>query len=111
MTFIIPIAKKHEQIAPRRDEMKLDALHVFLLVADYEHITRAAEDLALTQPAVTRTVHSLEQETGVPLFERQGRRIALTDAGRIMQTYARRIIALERELEESLAALRDVEAG
>ncbi len=91
--------------------MKLDALHVFLLVADYEHITRAAEELMLTQPAVTRTIHSLEQEAGLPLFERQGRRIALTEAGRIMQTYVRRIIALERELEESLADLRDVEAG
>ena len=91
--------------------MKLDALRVFLLVADYEHITRAAEELMLTQPAVTRTIHSLEQEAGLPLFERQGRRIALTDAGRIMQTYARRIIALERELEDSLAALRDVETG
>jgi DNA-binding transcriptional LysR family regulator len=91
--------------------MKLDALHVFLRVADYEHVTRAAEDLALTQPAVSRTIHSLEQEAGLPLFERQGRRIALTAAGRIAQAYARRIIALERELEEALAALRDVEAG
>jgi DNA-binding transcriptional LysR family regulator len=91
--------------------MKLDALHVFLRAADYEHITRAAEDLALTQPAVSRTIHALEQEAGLPLFERQGRRIALTAAGRIVQTYARRIMALERELEESLATLRDVEAG
>lgn len=91
--------------------MKLDAFHVFLRVADYEHVTRAAEDLTLTQPAVSRTIHSLEQEAGLPLFERQGRRIALTAAGRIMQTYARRIAALERELEESLASLRDVETG
>ncbi len=91
--------------------MKLDALRVFLLVADYEHITRAAEDLALTQPAVSRTVQSLEQEAGLPLFERQGRRIVLTAAGRVMQTYARRILALERELEGSLAALRDLETG
>src|SRR5436305_2098389 len=101
----------HDEMAQRGYEMKLGALHVFLLVADYEHVTRAADDLKLTQPAVSRTIHSLEQEAGVPLFERQGRRIALTDAGRIMQTYARRIIALERVLEESLAALRDVETG
>jgi DNA-binding transcriptional LysR family regulator len=111
MVFSISITKTHVQIEQRRDNMKLDALHVFLLVADYEHITRAAEELMLTQPAVTRTIHSLEQEAGLPLFERQGRRIALTQAGRIMQTYVRRIIALERELEESLADLRDVEAG
>ena len=49
--------------------MKLDALHVFLRVADYEHVTRAAEELALTQPAVSRTIQSLEQEAGLPLFE------------------------------------------
>jgi DNA-binding transcriptional LysR family regulator len=91
--------------------MKLDALRVFLLVADYEHMTRAALDLALTQPAVSRTINGLERETGVPLFERQGRRIVLTNAGRIVQAYARRIIALERELEESLMALLDIEAG
>jgi DNA-binding transcriptional LysR family regulator len=91
--------------------MKLDALRVFLLVADYEHITRAALELALTQPAVSRMIQSLEQEAGLPLFERQGRRIALTAAGRAMQTYARRILALEQELEGALAALRDLETG
>lgn len=91
--------------------MRLDSLRVFLRVADYEHMTRAALDLALTQPAVSRTINSLEREAGVPLFERQGRRIVLTDAGRTVQAYARRIIALERELEEALAALHDIEAG
>jgi len=91
--------------------MDLDALRVFLLTADYQHITRAAEELALTQPAVSRTIQRLEQQAGLPLFERQGRRIALTTAGQVVQTYARRIAALERELEESLAALRDLETG
>lgn len=91
--------------------MKLDALDVFLRVADYEHVTRAAEELALTQPAVSRTIQSLEQEAGLPLFERQGRRIALTAAGRVVQTYARRIAAQERELEEALEALRNLETG
>ncbi len=61
--------------------MKLDALRVFLRVADYEHITRAAEELALTQPAVSRTIQSLEQEAGLPLFERQGRRPGVKEEG------------------------------
>ncbi len=91
--------------------MDLNALRVFLLTADYQHITRAAEELALTQPAVSRTIQRLEQQAGLPLFERQGRRIALTTAGQVVQTYARRMVALERELEESLAALRDLETG
>jgi DNA-binding transcriptional LysR family regulator len=91
--------------------MDLNALRIFLLTADYQHITRAAEELALTQPAVSRTIQRLEQEAGLPLFERQGRRIALTTAGQVVQTYARRMMALERELEESLAMLRDLETG
>jgi DNA-binding transcriptional LysR family regulator len=91
--------------------MDLNALRIFLLTADYQHITRAAEELALTQPAVSRTIQRLEQQAGLPLFERQGRHIALTTAGQVMQTYTRRMVALERELEESLAALRELEAG
>src|SRR5579864_1831729 len=111
MIFINSITRTDKQKKQRMNNMKLDTLRVFLVVADYEHITRASEELALTQPAVSRTIHSLEQEAGLPLFERHGRRIVLTAAGRVMQKYARLIIALERELEESLTALRDVETG
>lgn len=91
--------------------MNLQNLRVFLKVAELEHITRASEELGLSQPAVTKTIQSLEHEIGLELVERQGRRIALTHAGRILQGYARQIFALEREMEESLASLRDVERG
>ncbi len=91
--------------------MNLQNLRVFLKVAELEHITRASEELGLSQPAVTKTIQSLEHEIGLALVERQGRRIALTHAGRVLQGYARRIFALEREMEESLASLRDVERG
>jgi DNA-binding transcriptional LysR family regulator len=91
--------------------MNLQNLRVFLKVAELEHVTRAAEELNLSQPAVTKTIQSLENEITLDLVERQGRRIALTHAGRILQSYARQIFALEREMEEALAALRDVEAG
>ena len=91
--------------------MNLQNLRVFLKVAELEHITRASEELNLSQPAVTKTIQSLEHEIGLDLVERQGRRIALTHAGRLLEGYARQIFALEREMEESLAALRDVEGG
>lgn len=91
--------------------MNLQNLRVFLKVADLEHITRASEELGLSQPAVTKTIQSLEGEIGLELVERQGRRIALTHAGRLLQSYARQMFALEREMEEALAALRDVEGG
>ncbi|HLI90157.1 MAG TPA: LysR family transcriptional regulator [Ktedonobacteraceae bacterium] len=91
--------------------MNLQNLRVFLKVAELEHITHASVELNLSQPAVTKTIQSLEHEVGLELIERQGRRIVLTHAGRVLQSYARQIFALEREMEEALAALRDIEAG
>lgn len=91
--------------------MNLQNLRVFLKVAELEHITRASEELHLTQPAVTKIIQSLEQEAQLDLVERQGRRIVLTHAGRVLQTYARQIFALEREMDDALAALRDVHRG
>jgi len=91
--------------------MNLHYLRVFLTVAEYEHITRASEELIISQPAVTKTIQHLEQEVGLELIERHGRRIALTHAGRVLQNYARRLFALEREMEDGLGALRDVDTG
>lgn len=91
--------------------MNLYHLRVFLTVAEHEHITRAAEELILSQPAVTKIIQSLEQEVGLELIERHGRRIVLTHAGHMLHNYARRIFALEREMEEALATLRDTEVG
>ena len=77
--------------------MNLQNLQSFLKVAELEHITRAAEELHLTQPAVTKIMQSLEQEVQLELIERQGRRIVLTYAGHILQIYARQMFSLERE--------------
>ena len=91
--------------------MNLQNLRVFLKVAELEHVTRASEELHLTQPAVTKIIQSLEHEVHLELVERQGRRIVLTHAGRVLQRHARQIFALERQMEEELAALRDLEGG
>jgi DNA-binding transcriptional LysR family regulator len=64
----------------------------FLEVARVLHMTRAAERLHIAQPALTQNIQQLEQELGVELFERKGRRISLTEAGRVF----------EREAEHSL---------
>ncbi len=91
--------------------MNLYHLRVFMVVAEHEHITRASEKLILSQPAVTKIIQHLEQETGLELIERHGRRIALTHAGRVLQDYAQRLFGLEREMEDALAALHDLESG
>ena len=91
--------------------MNLYHLRVFLTVAEHEHITRASEELILSQPAVTKIIQSLEHQVGFELIERHGRRIVLTHAGRLLHGYARRIFALEREMLQALEALRDIEVG
>lgn len=91
--------------------MNLYHLRVFKTVAEHEHITHASQELILSQPAVTKIIQSLEQDTGLELIERHGRRIVLTHAGHVLHSYARRMFALEREMEEALTVLRDVETG
>lgn len=94
-----------------KDDMNLHYLRIFLKVAEYEHVTRASEELLLSQSAVTKTIQHLEREVGLELIERHGRRIVLTYAGSVLATYARRLFALEREMEEALVALQEVEVG
>ena len=62
--------------------MNLDQLRVFLSVARHLHFSRAADELYITQPAVSASVAKLEAQYGVKLFHRIGRRVELTDAGR-----------------------------
>ena len=91
--------------------MNLHNLRIFLKVAELEHITRASEELNLSQPAVTKIIQSLEYEVNLDLVERQGRRIVLTYAGRVLQSYARQVFALEHEMEEALTTLQDADSG
>src|SRR5438309_11151681 len=91
--------------------MNLQQLRVFLKVAELEHITHASEDLGFSQPAVTKVVQSLEQEVGLELIKRRKKGVTLTPAGRLFLTYAHRMLGLEQEMEEALAALRDLEAS
>ena len=69
-------------------------LRVFNEVAKHLSFVRAAESLHLTPPAVTMQIKELEGHVGMPLFERQGRKVSLTTAGEYMLVYARRILSL-----------------
>jgi len=86
----------------------LQRLSYFLAVARAEHVTRAAETLGITQPALSRAIARLEAEVGVPLFERSGRSLRLNRHGRTLQASAQRAFAeLERgrrEIAEQLDA-------
>lgn len=89
--------------------MTLEQLRIFVAVAEREHVTRASEHLRLAQSAVSYAITQLEQEFGVALFDRVGRRIELTDSGRVLLEEARSVLgraAATRERMLDLAGLR-----
>ena len=75
----------------------LPHLDTFTEAAERTSFTAAARALGLTQAAVSQRIHALERELGVPLFRRTGGKVELTDAGRRLHDYARRILDLHRE--------------
>jgi len=83
-------------------------LKVFRAVAKHLNFRRAAEELCLTQPAVTLQIKALEQDVGAQLFDRSGAHITLTPAGVTLLKYAARIEKLEAE---ALAALTPFSEG
>lgn len=91
--------------------MNFNHLQIFHKVAEKEHFTRAAEELFISQPAVSKQVQELERELGQPLFEQIGRKIHLTEAGRILYEYANQIFALSKEAENALSELQGLERG
>lgn len=88
--------------------MTLDQLRVFLAVAGLEHVTRAAQALHMTQSAVSAAIAALESRHDVRLFDRVGRNIALTDAGRRFVPHARAVI---QQADVAAGALADLGSG
>ncbi len=86
-------------------------LRVFRSVAAHLNFSRAAQELLLTQPAVTQQIKALEQELGAPLFDRAGGRIALTAGGRALLPFALQLKALGEEAEAAVAAASGQHAG
>jgi len=74
--------------------MEIDQLRYFLRVAERGNFTRAAEELNISQPALSRSIQKLEDELGQPVFERKTRAVALTPAGVLLQTRAQQILTL-----------------
>lgn len=89
----------------------LRQLRIFEAVARHLSFSRAAEELHLTQPAVSMQVQALEDQAGLPLTEQAGKKVRLTAAGEELARQARRIAEQLREAGEALAALKGVEAG
>ncbi|WP_119154342.1 LysR family transcriptional regulator [Caldimonas tepidiphila] len=86
-------------------------LHAFHAVARLGSVSRAADELHLTQPAVSLQISALEESAGTPLLQRTGRGVRLTAAGELLAGYAGRILELWREAGDEMATQRGEFSG
>lgn len=86
-------------------------LKVFEAVARHLSYTQAAQELHLTQPAVSMQIKQLEEQAGLPLFEQLGKKIFMTQAGEEMYHYCRAIASQLEEVEEVLEQLKGIKRG
>jgi DNA-binding transcriptional LysR family regulator len=91
--------------------MELHQLRGFLTVARLGSFTRAAEELYLTQPALSLQIKALEESLGESVFERKGRTLLLTPAGRLLLERAEQILGLIEQTNEEINALKGLEQG
>ena len=84
--------------------MELRQLYYFVKVARKQHVTRASEELHVAQSAVSRQIHQLEEELGVPLFAQKGRNVQLTPVGRM---FLGRVEAILADLDRAVQEIRE----
>lgn len=86
--------------------MELFQLNYFRKVADYENISKAAEELYISQPALTKAIHNLENELGTPLFDRQGKTITLNPAGKVVLDYVSNITLMVDSMKKAISSCK-----
>jgi DNA-binding transcriptional LysR family regulator len=91
--------------------MTLHQLSYFLAAVEHRSFSAAAEALHMAQPSLSEQIRRLEAELGVALFTRAGRRLELTEAGRLLRPRAERTLAAAQEAAESVREVRDVTGG
>lgn len=82
--------------------MEIRQLSYFKIIAETENVSQASRRLHVSQPFLSRTIHTLEEELGVPLFERNGRKITLNENGQILYHYAEDILRLHNRAVSDL---------
>ncbi len=85
--------------------MDLKELANFLKIAEYENITKAAGELHIAQPHLTRQLRNLEEELGVSLFIREKKRLHITDEGRFLKQQARQLLGFTQKIKEQIAEM------
>jgi DNA-binding transcriptional LysR family regulator len=91
--------------------LNLNQLRIFLAVAQTRSFTRAAEAVHLTQPGISKHVRQMEEHYGVPLFDRLGKKVALTPAGEILLEATQEIMASLAVAEQRIEELKGLHGG
>jgi len=91
--------------------MNLNQLKIFYLAAKHGSLSAAAESLYITQPAVTKGIQRLQEYYEIKLFNRFGKKMALTDAGEVLYGIAESIFEMENQAEESLRDFQQRKRG
>ena len=91
--------------------MEIKHLRYFLAVAREENMTKAADMLHVTQPTLSKTLKTLEDELGKKLFTRHSFSISLTDEGMLLRDRAEDLIAMADRIEQEFITLDDITGG
>lgn len=92
-------------------QINLNHLRIFYYAARERNLTKAAEALFVTQPAVTMQIKALEQYLEAPLFRKRGKFLELTDEGNVLYKYAQRIFGIVDEMEHALKGFASLTHG
>ena len=86
--------------------MDIQSIKFFLRVAETEHMSNAADELNISQPALSNTIKKIEEELGAPLFKREGRNIKLNKYGRLFMPYAKNMVLEYNTARDKINALK-----
>jgi DNA-binding transcriptional LysR family regulator len=91
--------------------INLNQLRAFYQVAKCQNVSAAAKQLFVSQPAVTAQVKLFEESCGLKLFKKKGRNLILTDEGKTLFNYARRLFEYERKIEDTVEQMKELKKG
>lgn len=91
--------------------LDLHRLNIFINIVEQKSFSKAAQRLSLTQPTVSQHVHFLEKYLGVPLFDRLGKEVRPTRAGRMLHSYALRLLRMADDAEQAVVFFKGTKSG
>ncbi|QDH21561.1 LysR family transcriptional regulator [Saccharibacillus brassicae] len=86
-------------------------IRYFLAVYEHLHFTRAAEQLGISQPTLSQQIRALEAEVGIPLFDRIGKKVVVTEAGKMLKHYGTKMLQAEMDIQTAATELRSGSQG